>query len=97
MSDRGWKRLERLVSQVDTPTKPRAYGEVLERLLGNLPARQAAVLEPEIGVFATNPEQQEATDDQASDWQAWQMQKERALLSPPFILRPQPLSPEWSN
>ena len=94
MSGRAWERLEQMVSQAAMPTKPRSYGEVLERLLDNPPARQQTALEPTLAVFATTAEQQETTDDQAGDWQAWQMQKERALLGPPFV---QPLPPEWSN
>lgn len=81
MSGRAWEQLEQLVSQVATPTKPRAYGEVVERLLDNLSAPQPTFLEPRVPVFLTNPELEEATNDQASDWQAWQMQKERALLT----------------
>ncbi len=97
MSSRAWERLEQMVSQAALPTKPRAYGEVLERLLDNLPAQQPSALEPALAVFATTAERQEAPDAQAGDWQAWQMQKERALLGPPFLHPQQPLSPEWSN
>ena len=97
MSDRAWERLEQLVSQAATPTKPRAYGEVLERLLDNPPTRQPPALKPRVAVFATTAEPQETADDQAGDWQAWQMQKEQALLGPSFLHPQQPLSPAWSN
>ena len=85
MSGHAWERLEQLVAQAATSTKPRAYGEVLERLLDQLPAPQPTAPEPEIAVFLTESEQEaQAVNGQSSDWQAWQMQKELALLSPSF-------------
>lgn len=58
MSGQAWERLERLVTRSAAPTLPRAYGEVVERLLENCEA-----------------------SSRAADWQAWQMQKELALLA----------------
>ena len=98
MSGRAWERLEQLVSQSATSTKPRSYGEVLERLLDNLPAPPPPSLEPKVPVFLTNPEQEEeVTNNHAGNWQTWQMQKERALLSPSLTQGEQPLSAEWIN
>ena len=98
MSGRAWERLEQLVSQAATATKPRAYGEVLEHLLDNLSAPSPTSPELKVPVFLTSSEQEEeVTNNHVSDWQAWQMQKERALLSPSLAQRGQSPSPEWVN
>jgi hypothetical protein len=60
-------------------TQPLAYGEVVERLLENLDSssrisvRQSSQMLPHTMA--------EPVDESRQDWQAWQMQKELALLA----------------
>jgi hypothetical protein len=79
MSLQAWERLERLVARSTAPTQPRAYGEVMERLLENsdsssrVPVRPSSQMLPDAMV--------EPVHESRQDWQAWQMQKELALLA----------------
>ncbi len=79
MSQQAWDQLDSLVATSSAPTQPRAYGELLERLLActDSPSRMlvraaAPTLPPqEVGISLKDRE----------DWQAWQIQKELALLA----------------
>jgi hypothetical protein len=79
MSQQAWDRLDSLVATSSAPTQPRAYGELLERLLARtgspsriLVSTAAPTMSPqEVGISLKDRE----------DWQAWQIQKELALLA----------------
>ena len=79
MSYRAWERLESLVASSSAPTLPRAYGELLERLLANADSSSRIVVRPS---QSTAPRDAlEFVREGREDWQAWQMQKELALLA----------------
>jgi hypothetical protein len=79
MPSETWERIERLVSRSSAPTLPRAYGEVMERLLENFEASSRAVVHPSSKALPRFEEKPiYGTRD---DWQAWQMQKDLALLA----------------
>jgi hypothetical protein len=67
MTTPAWNRIDSLMAERTTATRPRALGEVIETLLAYFERPSAvAISEPE--QFAN------------ADWQDWQIQKERALL-----------------
>src|SRR5262245_25953710 len=74
-----WERLERLAARSTAPTLPRAYGEVVEQLLEHFDATSQSTVRPSVQTLphATVVPVQERRED----WQAWQMQKELALLA----------------
>jgi hypothetical protein len=79
MSSRAWEQIERLVAGSSAPTLPRAYGEVVERLLETFEASSRSV----VGTPFRLPPKATVEAEQASqeDWLIWQMQKELALLA----------------
>jgi hypothetical protein len=79
MSSRAWEQIERLVAGSSAPTPPRAYGEVVERLLETFDASSRSVVGPSFGLpTAATVEAEQASQE---DWLVWQMQKELALLA----------------
>ncbi len=79
MSHRAWERLDGLAASSAAPTLPRAYGELLERLLGHLDSSSPIVVRPP-GQTVSNDAVEFVQQDQ-EDWQAWQMQKDLTLLA----------------
>lgn len=79
MSSDVWIRIERFVSQSSAPTPPRAYGEVIERLLENFDS--SLRLAGASAFRAPSRSAQEPIEESRGDWQAWQMQKDLALLA----------------
>jgi hypothetical protein len=69
MTVAAWGRLDSMLSEGATATRPRALGELLERMLARLDA--ASVTE------AAEPPR----GDSLNDWQDWQIRKERMLLA----------------
>lgn len=79
MSQRAWERLESLVASSSAPTLPRAYGELLERLLASVDSPSRIIVRP---AQSTAPRDViEFVQEEREDWQAWQMQKDLALLA----------------
>jgi hypothetical protein len=79
MAMESWQRIERLVSRSSAPTLPRAYGEVMEQLLENFDSASRDVVRPTFQALHRSVEKPiYGTRD---DWQAWQMQKDLALLA----------------
>jgi len=70
MSAAAWARLDALIAGSTAPTPPRAVGVLIEGWLSASAAHAAAFST----VSAPVPET-------ATDWQVWQMRKERALLA----------------
>ena len=70
-----WGRVEDLISRSLAPTLPRAYGELVEQLLENLDSSSSRV--GGSSAFQTPAPMEEGRND----WQAWQMQKDLALLA----------------
>ena len=70
MTAPAWNRIDALMAERRQATRPRALGEVIETLLAFYDAERGA--QPKV-----EPERVESTE---ADWQAWQMNKERALL-----------------
>ncbi|HEV8718533.1 MAG TPA: hypothetical protein VGX03_37650 [Candidatus Binatia bacterium] len=79
MSRRAWDRLESLVASSSAPTQPRAYGELLERLLADVDAPSRATDGPSEQTTRNNAIEVMRQDEE--DWQSWQIQKELALLT----------------
>jgi hypothetical protein len=79
MPSQAWERIERLVSRSSAPTQPRAYGEVVEQLLENFASSSRDVVRP--SVQALHGSVEETIYGTRDDWQAWQMQKDLALLA----------------
>lgn len=73
-----WERIEDLISRSSAPTLPRAYGELVEQLLENF-ASSSSRVGASFPLQAPPRSTEEAI--QGRDWQAWQMQKELALLA----------------
>src|SRR5215470_4328037 len=71
MSASAWARLETLIAASAAPTPPRAIGEFMEGWLSPAAAQpaasRAAVAQP--------------AWEAATDWQAWQVQKELGILA----------------
>lgn len=79
MSHQAWERLASLVASSSAPTLPRAYGEWLERLLANFDSSSRITVRPS---EQTGPHDVlEFVRADQEDWQAWQMQKDLALLA----------------
>ena len=79
MPHRAWERLASLVASSSAPTLPRAYGELLERLLANFDSSSRITVRPS---EPTAPHDVlEFVQKDREDWQAWQMQKDLALLA----------------
>ncbi len=73
MTTPAWLRIDSLTARRAQETRPRALGEVIETLLAHL---ETSLREPwEIAIHSREPEAISGVD-----WQAWQIQKERALL-----------------
>jgi hypothetical protein len=70
MTRPAWNRLDTLTAERAHETRPRALGEVIETLLAHFDTSSAVL--PLVSL------QSQALT--AADWQAWQIQKERALL-----------------
>ncbi len=65
-----WERLDAMVLEGGGGTRPRALGALLEKLLAAFDSKTAAELRYAVaGEYAP-----------ASDWQDWQIHKERSLL-----------------
>jgi len=79
MTHFAWAQLDELAALSHATTTPRAYGEVLERLLAieagghDAPNRSRELREERTIAVAIAHEH--------SDWQTWQIQKERTLLA----------------
>jgi hypothetical protein len=69
MTTPAWSRIDSLMEERATATRPRALGEVIETLLAYFDRTLVSDLAPAEPEQLTNP-----------DWQDWQIQKERALL-----------------
>jgi len=68
-----WNRIDALLAERSQETRPRALGEVIETLLAHF---DTSLVEPwAVAIHSQEPEQ--LTN---ANWQAWQIQKERALL-----------------
>jgi hypothetical protein len=71
MTTPAWNRIDNLLAERATETRPRALGEVIETLLAHF---DTSLAEPwEIAIQTREPVT-------APDWQDWQIRKERALL-----------------
>ena len=70
MTAPAWNRIDGLMAQRATQTRPRALGEVIETLLAHYDATR---------VVPSGVESERVAGTEA-DWQAWQIHKERALL-----------------
>jgi hypothetical protein len=79
MPSGAWERIERLVSRSSALTLPRAYGEVIEQLLANLHSTTRGNVHPSLHTLGQSVGQ--PIEGTREDWQAWQMQKELALLA----------------
>jgi hypothetical protein len=79
MAMESWQRIERLVSRSSAPTQPRAYGEVMEQLLENFDSSSRDVVHPTFQGLSRSVD--EPIYGARDDWQAWQMQKDLALLA----------------
>src|SRR5919108_2379581 len=79
MSLPAWERLERLVARSTAPTQPRAYGAVVERLLENFDSSSRVPVSPSSQMLPNA--MVEPVHESRQAWQAWQMQKELALLA----------------
>jgi hypothetical protein len=79
MSLQAWEQLERLVARSAAATLPRAYGEVVERLLEHSETTARETVRPSVQGL---PQVMRGPGQKGrEDWQAWQMQKELALLA----------------
>jgi len=74
-----WERIEHLISHSAAPTLPRAYGELVERLLEVFVSSSSE--QRSSSSFQISPSKEEPIEEGRNDWQAWQMQKELALLA----------------
>jgi hypothetical protein len=79
MALESWQRIERLASRSSAPTLPRAYGEVMEQLLENFDSFSRDVVRPTFQALHRSVEK--PIYGTLDDWQAWQMQKDLALLA----------------
>ena len=73
MTTPAWNLIDALLAERATETRPRALGEVIETLLAHF---DTSLTEP--WAVAIHP--REHAQFASADWQAWQIQKERALL-----------------
>jgi hypothetical protein len=72
MTTPAWNLIDALTAERAQETHPRALGEVIETLLAHF---ETSLAEPwAVAIHSREPESGSA------DWQAWQIQKERALL-----------------
>ena len=71
MTTPAWNRIDALTAQRAQETRPRALGEVIETLLAHF---ETSLAEP--WAIAIHSQQPPAD----TDWQDWQIRKERALL-----------------
>lgn len=70
MTRPAWSRLDTMLAEDAGATRPRAFGELLERMLARLDVASAiSESAPSRGI------------ESSEDWQDWQMRKERMLLS----------------
>ena len=60
-----WQRIDALMAEHASETRPRATGELIERLLAN---------------FENDSAPTDVATRSGPDWQVWQIRKERALL-----------------
>jgi len=72
MTTPAWRLIDALVAERAQETRPRALGEVIETLLAHF---ETSLSEPRAAT--AHPREPESLNP---DWQAWQIQKERALL-----------------
>jgi hypothetical protein len=95
MSQKAWDQLDNLVATSSAPTQPRAYGELLEGLL----ARTDSSSRIPVSTAEETVQRQEvevSLKDQ-EDWQAWQIQKELALLASSTPEHWHTASAQWIN
>jgi hypothetical protein len=81
MTTSAWNRIDGLIAESATETRPRALGEVIEVLLARFDtslATRGAV--PIYSRELSEPCVAESEQFSGADWQKWQIQKERALL-----------------
>ncbi|HJY84781.1 MAG TPA: hypothetical protein VKK81_27320 [Candidatus Binatia bacterium] len=95
MSQKAWARLESLVAHSSAPTQPRAYGELLERLLANADFSSRTISRPSEQTAPHNVV--ELAQENREDWQVWQMQKELALLTASAPERGRTITAQWIN
>jgi len=79
MSTRAWARIESLVAHSSAPTLPRAFGEVVERLLENFDS--ASQRTNRSFIDSRFRQSAEPEEKRTAHWQDWQMRKELALLA----------------
>src|SRR5262249_54803898 len=95
MSQRAWERLASLVASSSAPTLPRAYGELLDRLLANVDSSSRITSRSSEQMAPHNVI--EFVREDREDWQAWQMQKELALLTASAPERWRTAATQWIN
>jgi len=76
MTERGWQKIDGLLAEHASETRPRAAGALIERLLAHFDSTSRP------WAIAIHSRQSAGIADQSSnpDWQVWQIRKERALL-----------------
>jgi hypothetical protein len=95
MSQRAWAQLDSLVASSSASTLPRAYGELLERLLANTDFSSRIIIRPSEQTAPHNLV--ELVHEDREDWQAWQMQKELALLTASAPKHRRTAAAQWIN
>ena len=79
MTTPAWNRIDAMTAQRAHETRPRALGEVIETLLAHF---ETSLAEPWAVAIHSGQPRRETTQEPRidSDWQDWQIRKERALL-----------------
>jgi hypothetical protein len=80
MTRAAWEKIEGLLAENASETRPRAAGALIERLLAHFDTTRAPWAIAIHSRQSQSPLIQETTQSSNPDWQVWQIRKERALL-----------------